>query len=205
MIHPDDQYYLIFAEDDDDDAVYLMPDEHTAERKFRIQPLLPGRPLVFKNGFPESYASGEKEKLTDIMFEGKNVMVTDRVYQLLIQYETIGADYYPAMYRDISGNLHEGYWYVKFLEALNVCDMKRSTYDDEFNDEETGEPILDTFALDPTKLAAIPEEHRLIFELGGIQNPCFLVHERLKTKLQAMNVTGVVYFLVRDFKEGMQM
>ncbi|MDV7392672.1 hypothetical protein RZS08_14995, partial [Arthrospira platensis SPKY1] len=124
--------------------------------------------------------------------------------RLLIQYDTFGIDYYPALYRDLAGKLLDGYWYIKFLEELEVCDLARSTYYPDEIDEETGEPLLDRIALDPAKLALVAEEQRLLFRLGGIQNPRFLVHERLRMQLESMGATGVIFFKVSEFEFGMQ-
>ena len=103
----------------------LVPDTNTGERRFHYEPEPTGSaPLIFSNGWKEEFRRrGVRDDLTDILFDGNNFMVRER----LLQYEIPNLHIHPAIYIDDRDEWHEDYWYLTFSELLTAGIETRRT------------------------------------------------------------------------------
>lgn len=186
--------------------IYLKPDEETADRNYTNSHQLPGRPLHFLNGFREEMAEdGEKESITDVLFDSDVFMVSERVYHMIADFDIADLQCYPSVYEADDGKLYD-YMFLIFDGTMGQDWLDRDLSDlDEEEDLEEGEkPFVDRFVLDEKKIRAIPEEQRLMFRMTGVMNPMVFVHQRIVDLFAANAVTGIRFIRVSDYEDGME-
>lgn len=198
------QYYLIYPRLVPG-VVLLQPTEATETRADLSGPLPPGKPLEFVNDEQdEPGAKGIKERLGDVLFDPQSFALKNHLREQIEEFEISGLQFYPMVYRDLSGVRHKDYWYANLFIEQPFLDLKRSELMDD--DEPDPESIyVLKYAFNEKVMRGVPEEARLIFALSGVMNPGIFVHQRILGILRDSKATGYEAFRVSEFEDGMEL
>ena len=177
----DNQYYFI-EQVSDDRSPSLVADENTEDRTYTYERQLVGTPpLVFYNGWKEeNIAQRIKSTVSDILFNGSNLVVRSRIREKLLNYDIQNLHMHPTVYIHDDGKWHEDYWYMTFTEQFDCWDRQLSTYEPE--PLEMGGYKLHsvyTYSLNEDLLDKTPLEQRLLFKMGGTQDGYIVCHQKL--------------------------
>jgi hypothetical protein len=217
-------YHLLFSSWEGPGLVMLKPDRETAKRVYLGYPLPPGKPLRFSNGFSDRLSDPSQERIDDMLSEANSFGVREHVRALVERFDIEGLQFYPMIFTDSRGREHTDYWYMNLYNERSFLDLGASQVrpdvqeeDDEEDDEDDDEEdvggdddeddndvMVVKYAFDAKAMADVPEESRLIFQLKGVLNPNFFIHDRILELLNQAKVTGYRAFRVSDFTEGMQ-
>jgi len=198
----DQEYYFIhWPMTDNKDIPSLQSDSATSMRAYdyEVQPT-GDAPLVFTNSWRERNRKvGVKEYIGDILFEGFNVLVRDRIREALLQYDLPGLQINPAVYIDDQDKWHEDFWFLTFFQRFDCWDRKTSIYTDEPL-EGGGMKIypVEKIHLDASVLDKVPLEKRLLFKMGSTVDGFVTVHQSL-LPLFRKGRSGAEFFSVSDF------
>jgi hypothetical protein len=164
-----------------------------------------GSPLFFEPSFKERNEKlGITPSKTDVMFDGSSFIVNEAVYKELKKLELQNMQLYPAVLVEDEDSWGESYWYLNIWEDLDCWDREKSVYGPIEDDWEEGDTIIDQYSLCSKVLDSIPEEKRLIFRMGGEANNYIFMHEKLVDLFKQNNYSGIRFFKVSEFEEGMQ-
>lgn len=163
-----------------------------------------GEPIFFEPSFQERNKKlGIASVKTDVMFDGPSFVVNNNIKKELDKYDLHGIQLCPAIVIESTG-WDEGYWYLNIYQYLDCWDKDKSIT----RPLKAGRDIEDTkvlkYHLDKSVLNKIPENNRMIFKMGGGFYSHIFIHEKLVTYLLKNNITGIRFFKVSDFEEGMQ-
>ncbi len=203
MYNYNEQYY-ISMQPAGEDHIFPMPDQKTADRNYEYLKLPIGeKPLFFSNSQLEIDAKkGIIRPLSDVLFDGNDLIVTDKIRDKLIHSSINGLQLYPAIYIDDNNQWHENYWHLCFYERLNCLDRQRSTLDGDLSPEFNTE--VEQFRLDENVLDKTPEEKRLLFKIGGTTMGYIFVHKVMVDFIEKNGFTGIRFFKATEFEEGDQ-
>lgn len=203
-MHLEFEYSLLFP-DLSPGAVMLMPDDHTSARRYLTEPLVPGKPLRFTNGFDDMLPSPDMERVEDMLFDGMTFAVRDKVQEVLERQEHPGLQLYPMIFTDSLDQMHSDYYYLNLYGERDFLDLELSELMPPLEDSEPDDPVMVLrYRFDQAKIASVPKEERLIFRLKDVLNASFMVHHELLSELEAVRASGYRAFRVADFREGMQ-
>ncbi|WP_240458075.1 imm11 family protein [Vibrio neptunius] len=203
----DESYYIIFPdyefEDYDND---LTPTQYTANTHWYFEKLNFGiKPLTFVSDndnldfLQQDYA---------IAFNVPNFVVTNKLKELL-ENGLYGSQFFPAIIQDENNNSVEGLWALNTFDDLDCIDLKRS----QFYMPSDGSKDIDGFAIKPDMdnyrlredvLDAIPENERLIFQLGNTSRGKIFFHQKVVDIFKRYDVKGIKFFKVSEFEYGDQ-
>jgi hypothetical protein len=195
------EYYIACPVAGEDENVLLKPDNKTSKSGYRTQVLSPGRPLFFTNAYPMYIPKGKTERITDVMFNGAYMVVNENIKEYLSGFNINSLQIYPAVYVDLNNKLHENIWFLNFYETLDCWDREESSYDD---DSKLLPPSIDKFSLDQDVLDEIPEENRLMFVMGGLDDKYVFIHEKVVNFLQEIHASGIRLIPVVEYEDGME-
>ncbi|WP_047049510.1 imm11 family protein [Vibrio mexicanus] len=200
-------YYLMFPDYEFDDYdIDLTPSPYTASTNWDFEKLsFDFKALSFVSD-NDDVAFLKKDHA--LAFNVPNFVVTQKLKELL-EGGLYGSQFYPATVQDEQGDSVEGLWALNTYEELDCIDFKRSQYymPSDGSTEIDGVKIhadMDTYRLREDVLDAIPEEERLIFQIGGGSVSQILVHKRVVDVFDKNNVKGVKFFKVSEFEDGDQ-
>lgn len=165
-----------------------------------------GAPLYFVNGYrDEDIAANRVEQIGDVLFNGTDLVISEKIKNHLEQFEVVNLQLYPAIYIDNNDKWHDSYWYLNFTEEWDCWDRKHSIYTPP---EDPSDPYdyaeIEKYSLDSNILSGISEEERLIFKIGGASVSYVFVHQRI-VKYVLENCKATLRFIkVGDFEQGMQ-
>ncbi|QXX08010.1 hypothetical protein KW548_08035 [Vibrio neptunius] len=203
----DESYYIIFPdyefEDYDND---LTPTQYTANTNWDFEKLNFGiKPLTFVSDndnldfLQQDYA---------LAFNVPNFVVTNKLKELL-EDGLYGSQFFPAIIQDENNNAVEGLWALNTFDDLDCIDLKRS----QFYMPSDGSKDIDGFAIKPDMdnyrlredvLDAIPENERLIFQLGNTSRGKIFFHQKVVDIFKRYDVKGIKFFKVSEFEYGDQ-
>lgn len=201
----ENEYFFICKPKSSPHLPYLSPDTNTNNRNFRFEALPIGEaPLVFYNeNRAENLRSGVKSTAPDVLFDGTNLVVIDRIRERLLDYNFPNLHIYPAVYIDDTDKWHEDRWYLTFTERFDCWDRDTSDYDQE------GPPIrlggfeyhqVYSYRFNEELMRGTPLEQRLLFKIGGTLDAYVVAHESVLTKLFGPDgKNGAEYIRVADY------
>lgn len=173
-------------------------------RPYEFEVLKPGKPLRFYNAYSDELSSPNQERIEDILYDGENFGVRDRVRELIEPFDIAHLHFYSIMFVDATGREHTDYWYMQLIEDSPFLDRRASKL---MKGSDTGpDDDLDVlrYAFNGKAMAKVPEESRLVFRVAGASNSNLFVHDRILGLLSQAKVTGYRAYRVSDFREGMQ-
>jgi hypothetical protein len=203
MSNFEDSYHLLFPASYEPGLVMLAPDRDTAARPYLSYELPPGKPLRFSNGFNDRLPSPAQERVDDMLFAARTFGVRERVRELIEDFAIEGLQFYPMIFTDARGHEHTDYWYINLYRERDFLDLNVSQML-EPPSTPSERVYVTRFAFDANAMASATDESRLIFQLQGVLNMNFFVHDRILGLLAQANVTGYRAFQVASFTEGMQ-
>jgi hypothetical protein len=197
----DDQYYFIHRPSFDEKVPQLRADATTSMLDYAFEVVPIATPLVFTNAWKErNIAKGVSERVTEILFEGADLVVGDRIRNKLLHLEVPNLHMYPSIYIDDRDKWHEDYWYLTFTQRFDCWDRKSSEYDDD-PIEGAGMKLyhIDKFRLDKNLLDRTPLKDRLLFKMGGAMLAFITVHESLLPLFRGGGNSGAEFQKITDF------
>ncbi len=200
--------YFIILENDKPCYPTLAAKGSTSDRPYGRRELSRGGPpLMFIDGFRDEHLrDGVREVLTDVLFDGANMVVTSKIKNGLEQFDIDGLQYYPAIYIDNAGTWHEDYWYLNFYKRIDCWDRKLSAYDSDFDESDPHNfADVDKYSLDADKLAKIPEKKRIMFKMGRSTGQYIFAHKKVAKFLLLEQIPSMKLFKVSEFEEGDQL
>ncbi len=200
-----DNEYYIAIEPAGEDHISPIPDQTTADRNYEYLKLpINEKPLIFHNSESErDFKRGIIRPLSDVLFDGNDLIVSDSIRNKLIQHDIDGLQLYPAVYIDDKNHWHENYWHLCFYERLRCLDKARASLDGDINPTEFNIDV-DQFRLDKNVLDVIPEEQRLLFKIGETSMGYIFIHQLIVDFFEKNSFSGIRFFKVTDFEEGDQ-
>jgi len=201
----EDEYYFITKIKDDDRIPSLKPDLDTSNRNYDFEALPIGQaPLRFFNAWKnENLAGGIRSIAPDVLFDGTNLVVIDKIRERLLNYEIPNFHIYPSIYIDDKDHWHEDRWYLTFTERFDCWDRNTSNYDKE------GPPIrlggfeyhqVYNYKFNEELMRKTPLEQRLLFKMGGTLDAYIVAHASILIKLfGAPGSNGAEYIRVADY------
>ena len=191
--------YYVLDKSDQDGLPELSPDEDTSQ--VLLDTALPtlGKPLKFTNKWRDKYKQrGIKEVFDKILFYASDVLIEDEIYKTLKVRNILDVSYYPAVYVDDLGNLHENFWFMNVLKMRDCWCRKRSDYMDS-SPSSTGKYYIEKIVLDENVLNQVPVEQRLIFKLGGSMIAYTLIHKSLVNVFLSVGVNPESFIPIKDY------
>ncbi|WP_425628069.1 imm11 family protein [Vibrio neptunius] len=201
----DESYYIIFPDDDfeeyDND---LTPTQYTANTHWYFEKLNFGiKPLTFVadnedlDFLQQDYA---------IAFNVPNFIVTTKLKELL-EDGLYGSQFFPAIIQDESNNAVEGLWALNTFQRLDCIDLKRSQYfmPGDGTTEIDGfaiKPDMDNYRFREDVFDAIPEDERLIFQVGNTTTGEIFVHQKVVDIFKKYDVKGIRFFKASEYHVG---
>lgn len=201
----ENEYFFICRPKESPQLPALKPDKNTEQRHFRFEALPLGQaPLKFYNSWKEeNRAEGVRTITPDILFDGANLMVHDKIRERLLDIETPKLHIYPSIYVDDDDRWHEDFWYLTFTERFDCWDRRTSNYGQD------GPPVrlggfeyfqVYNYSFNSDLMKNTPLEQRLIFEMGGTLDPYVTVHESIIGKVfGSPGANGADYIRVSDY------
>ncbi|WP_240478160.1 imm11 family protein [Vibrio neptunius] len=201
----DESYYIIFPDYElEDYDIDLTPTQYTANTHWSFEKLNFGiKPLTFVadnenlDFLQQDYA---------IAFNGNNFVVTKKLKELL-EDGLYGSQFFPAIIQDENNNSVEGLWALNTFDDLDCVDLKRSQY---FMPSD-GTTEIDGFAISPDMdnyrfredvFDAIPENERLIFQVGNTTTGEFFFHQKVVDIFKKYDVKGIRFFKASEYHVG---
>lgn len=203
MTDHNSQYFFIRADNVNNTRLpSLCPDTNTSERRFRYDPEPIGSaPLIFTNGWKEEYLQrGIKDDVTDVLFDGNNFAVRDRIRRQLLELNVPHLHIHPTIYIDDSGQWHEDYWYLTFSKLLDCWDRETSDYGDD--PIEIGGTTLYgvySYSLNTELLDSIPLSDRLLFKMGGTIQAMEVCHKSIAGIFRSNKGSGTRLQSINDY------
>jgi len=198
MSNFDSEYFFIRKPKGNERIPSLEADEDTSMRNYAFEALPLGSPLVFLNSWRErNKKKGISEKIGEVLFEGADLLVSDRIRMTLLHRDIAHLHMHPSIYIDDVDRWHENFWYLTFTKRFDCWDRKTSVYlDKPIGDE--GEEIfhVEKFHLNDELLRKTPVESRLLFKMGGSIEPFVTVH---RTLASLFSVEGVELQKLSDY------
>jgi hypothetical protein len=175
-----DKEYFFVLKAQNERLPEMTPDDDTAELPYTHKAMPVGsKPFVFYNGSLDWQRANRMSPMNpppEILFDGSDVLVKDKVREALIRYDIPNLVIQPAIYIDHKDVWHEDYWYLTFTDRLDCWDRKRSTYDSEPLDDDLPWFEVYTYSLNDEVLEAIPLLERKLFKMGGTTTGFVVVH-----------------------------
>lgn len=194
----DHQYYFVRKTREDKSIPFLRADDDTSMLDYSFVALPIGKPLVFHNAWKErSLRQRIKEKLSDVLFEGSNMIVIGNIREKLLEYDIPNLHIHPSIYIDDSDKRHEDYWYLTFTKRFDCWDKKLSRYN-RGSAEIDGSTIhaVSSYVLSDAILDKTPLNNRLLFKMGGNTDAFITAHESI---VNIFNKDGVEIQKVSDY------
>ncbi len=146
--------------------------------------------IVFGEPYPIEF------EMADLLMLSTNLAASETLKEIFEENKIYGVQFIPLEIKSNKGVVITGHYVMHVWNKLPAIDKK---------DYEGGKPnkfgnILDLhkFSLDENLLKDIPFEKRLIFELAE-NSTITVIHKSLFEKLNAKNLTGILFFRVDDW------
>ena len=213
--YPNLCYSLLFGFPSEE-RVRLIPDARSEKLNPGMQRIVSTRPVTFINARPKHYGPSKfTEVLDDIMFSAAGIVMRQELADEIGKYETIGLQICNANIVDLSGQIHEGYTFLNFIDDFDCWSREDSEAleddDDEDEDEDdedlkylNTDPVVVRFSLDPERIGEVPEANRRIFQLGGANPYPYFVHKSIVTLFRQTSATGAITIPVTNYYGGFE-
>jgi hypothetical protein len=201
----ENEYFFIKRPGSSSRVPFLSPDLKTSNRHFRFEALPLGQaPLKFFNeNRAQNRLEGFASKTFDIMFDGTDLVVRDRVREKLLDYEIPNLHIYPSVYVDDKDQWHEDFWYLTFTERFDCWDRRTSNYDQEDPPIRLGGfeyHQVYSCRFDEELMKKTPLDQRLLFKIGGTLDAYIVAHESIIGKVfGAPGDNGADYIRISDY------
>ncbi|MDR2209194.1 MAG: hypothetical protein LBE22_09525 [Azoarcus sp.] len=200
------EYFFIRKEKTDGYFPELTPDADTHAKPYEREALPFGqKPLIFRNGaleFALRRGALPVDPPPDVLFDGENLVVRERIAKKLDEMELSNLAIQPAIYIDHKKKWHEDYWFLTFTKEFDCWDRKKSRYDPE--PPYKGRMLYDVsvYILNEELLQKTPLRERLLFRMGGAVLSPVLAHQSI-VGLFRMPGVEVISLVERAEMKGM--
>lgn len=200
----DNEYFILFRETDDN--IPRLSIMNRSEDQLFEGGVLSGAPLFFENSYrDEDIRLGRLERLTQVLFDGSDWIVTDSVKALL---DELGADHiqlFPAVYVANNGSKFDQYWYVNFLRQTDCWDRDQSVYTPPADPSDPYDYAeVKQYVLDSDVLADCSEAERQLFKMDGANVSYVFIHQYIWNLIKVLPELGVKAISVADYRRGAQ-
>ncbi|WP_167852959.1 AHH domain-containing protein [Vibrio tasmaniensis] len=167
----------------------VIPTESTALRRFHYRKQIYGEPAL------RFYSKGNKiiDNTMPMLFCTPSVIISESLKEL-IDDNIYGGSLYPVIINEECDN----YFLINIYEELDCWDRSKSTYEQQDPDED---PHVINYHLDVDVLDKIKESERLLFKMGGDDLSPFIVHDKIKRKIEK-KVPYVNFFSLETYQLG---
>jgi hypothetical protein len=184
----EDEYYFIRKPLSSPHLPSLQPDQDTANRNYDFEVLPLGQaPLKFHNAWKEECRDkGIKTTVPDVMFDGTNLVVNNKIRERLFDLDLPNLSIYPAIYVDDQDAWHEDRWYLTFPERFDCWDRETSDYEKDVPPVRLGGEEyhqIYSFKFNSRLMSKTPLKERLLFKLGGSIDAYVVSHLSVVKKL----------------------
>ena len=199
------EYFFIQPPASNPRVPFLSPDQNTANRHYRFEALPLGQaPLTFQNeNRAQNRLQGIKSVTTDVLFDGTDLVVRDKIRERLLDRDIPRLHVYPAIYIDDGDKWHEDFWFLTFTERWDCWDRATSDYEQEAPPVRLGGVAYHqvySYRFDRALMDSTPLAERLLFKLGGTLDAYVVAHESLLTEVfGAPGINGADYLRVSDY------
>jgi len=197
-----DKDYFFIMMPEDERLPDLEPDEDTFAKSYswKVSPI-GSKPFIFYNG---SYERQKRKHIIsmspppDVLFDGSNLLVIDRIADKLQDFEIPNLAIQPAIFIDHKDNWYENYWFLTFTELFDCWDRDRSEYPPEPIHANTKPPLysLYVYSLNEDLLQNTPLAERRLFKMGGTTAGHVVAH---KSIVNLFRVKGVDIVPLTDY------
>lgn len=204
MTEFNEEYYIAIEVES---PVYptLIPQASTADRPYGRKELGNGPPLMFFDGFKDEYiASGIKETVCDVLFEGSDLIVSSKLKEEIEQYNIDNLQFYPVIYKGNDGTWYDSFWFLNFYKDWGCWDRALSVYKSFDESDPYDYAKVKKYSLDQKVISSVVEEKRLMFKIGRSMEQYIFIHKKIAKLLLLHQIPSLRLFKVSDFIEGMQ-
>jgi len=211
-----DKNYFFIVAPDSARLPYMTPDKDTVTNQYdwEVRSIWL-KPLVFYNGSYE-FQKSKRIKPTspppDVLFNGSNLLVIDRIAYKLAELNLPNLAIQAAIYKDHRKKWHENYWFLTFTTRFDCWDRKNSTFDPEPIGAEPTSQVVHTYTLDNLQplydvytysfneslFRETPLKQRLLFKMGGTMEGLVVAH---KSIADLFRVKGVDVIPIAEYGE----
>ena len=189
--------YFFVLQPDDERIPFLAADKDTTTKQYDWEIMPIGmKPLIFHNGIIDIQ---EEKKINpvnpppEILFNGSNLVVIERIADKLADLEIPDLAIQPAIYIDHKDDWYENYWFLTFTTRFDCWDRKNS----EHGSKPVGakpsshkvhtytidnlQPMYSvyTYSLDESVLQETPLKDRRLFKMGGTMDGFVVAHKSI--------------------------
>ena len=199
------EYFFIQPPASSPRVPFLNPDLNTSRRNYSFEALPLGQaPLTFQNAnSAENRLRGIRSATTDVLFDGTDLVVRDKIRKRLLDYEIPHLHVYPAIFIDDADKWHEDFWFLTFTERWDCWDRATSDYEQEAPPMQLGGVAyfqVYRYSFDQALMDKTPLSERLLFKLGGTLDAHIVAHESIVGKVfGSSGDNGAEYIRVSDF------
>lgn len=201
----ENEYFFIRKPKGRPDLPYLNPDLDTSKRNYDFEALPLGQaPLRFYNeNRQQNRIDGVTSMTPNILFEGFNLVVRDKIRERLLDLDVPHVHLYPSIYIDNEERWNEDYWYLTFTREFDCWDRELSDYERSDPPVELGGAKYHqvySYRFQPELMKRTPLEQRLLFKMGGSLDAFIVAHESIIGKVFGRpSENGADYIRVSDF------
>lgn len=175
--------YFILKKVEEDAFPNLTPLKDTAGIRFNRRMPEAGQVLKFKNRWREdNIATGIKESIDNVLFNGTDILVDEKIKSILFDCNLHKVGYYPAIYISDNERWLENYNFVTIMNKIDAWSRDLSVYDKD-NIGVNGKCYISRIILDSSILDETPYEKRLLFKLDSSMINLTLIHKDLLSKI----------------------
>lgn len=203
-MHDFNSQYFFLRPEEDERLPILTPDANTEDRRFGYLPQPVGSPpLVFVNGSRDYDIKLGIRGLAEppgILFCGTDLVVKTSIRDALLRIDIPNLHMHPAVYIHDDGKWYEDYWFLTFLERFDCWDRTLSDFEDEPL-ELGGHKLYSvyTYRLNSGLLDNTALNHRLLFKMGGTQDPYIVCHDSIAGIFRTRDANGVRLVSIADY------
>lgn len=168
-----------------------------------------GSPPFFFNSSATSVKrnakAGNKWPITDALVCDGNVLVNNELWEKIKEFNTGGLAFHPSVFIDDEDVWHENFMFMVFSKKLDCWDRERSVIEEEeerLADGTVFPATVERFYLDDKVLDKIPENQRLMFKMGGVQNRFVCFHQKIVDIFDQNAAAGIRFLKVSEFEDG---
>lgn len=149
--------------------------------------------------------AGNKWPITDVLVCDGSILIKKYLWEKIEGFNSEGLAFHPSVFIDDEGIWHENFMFMVFYKNLDCWDRERSVVEEEeehLADETVFPVVVERFYLDDKVLDKIPENQRLMFEMGGVQNSLVCFHQKIVDIFDQNKAAGIRFLKVSEFEDG---
>ena len=199
-----DKDYFFLCPSIGDEIPMLVADEGTSKKSYDSEVMPFGsKPFIFYNSWWKVNKELWNKIITpmdpppDVLFDGTDLVVCDRIAEELADLEIPNLAIQPAIFIDHNDEWHEYYWFLTFTKVFDCWDRERSQYYPEpLPYSEPPVYGVSTYSLNDSVLQETPLSERQLFKLGGVLIKMIIAH---KSIVDLFRVKGVDIVPIADY------